>query len=63
MTRNLKGSLLIASMLVVLGTTSSQACHWRRRACQPAPTRAANQGYTYASLHGLLHGSGRLHHD
>ena len=26
--------LLIASMLVVLWTTSSEACH-RRRACQP----------------------------
>ena len=42
MTRSLKGSLLIASMLVVLWTTSSEACH-RRRACQP--TRAtANRG-------------------
>ena len=45
MTRNLKGSLLIASMLVVLWTTSSEACHWRRRACQPSPPRAAaNRG-------------------
>src|SRR5208337_441235 len=38
-----------ASMLVVLGTTSSQACHWRRRACQPAPDPCCQQGYTYAS--------------
>jgi hypothetical protein len=48
MTRNLKVSLLIASMLVVLWTTSSEACHWRRRACQPNP--CCNQsGYTYGS--------------
>ena len=47
MTRNLKGSLLIASMLVVMWTTSSEACH-RRRACQP--TRAtANRGTAYGS--------------
>src|SRR5271165_6971571 len=47
MTRNLKGSLLIASMLVVLWTTSSQACH-RRRACRPNPCYCQS-GYTYAS--------------
>ena len=35
MTRNLKVSLLVASILFVLWTTSSEACHWRRRACQP----------------------------
>src|SRR3954447_15290263 len=44
MTRTLKGSLLIASMMVVLSTTSSQACH-RRRACQPAPCGQATYGY------------------
>ena len=44
MTRNLKGSLLIASMLVVLWTTSSEACHWRRRACQPVQSYSANRG-------------------
>jgi len=49
MTRNLRVSLLIASVVVVLGTTSSQACHWRRRACQPAPDPCCQQGYTYAS--------------
>jgi hypothetical protein len=38
MTRHFKGSLLFASMLVVLWTTSSEACGWRRRAC--------NQGYS-----------------
>jgi hypothetical protein len=37
MTRGLRGSLLIASMLVVLWTTSSQACY-RRRACRPNPS-------------------------
>ena len=36
MTRGLKGSLLFASMLVVLWTTSSEACP-RRRACRPNP--------------------------
>ena len=33
MTRNWKVSLLIASMLFVLWTTSSEACCWRRRSC------------------------------
>ena len=47
MTRGLKGSLLIASMLVVLWTTSSQACH-RRRACQPNPCYYQS-GYSYGS--------------
>ena len=46
MTRTLKGSLLIASMLVVLWTTSSEACH-RRRSCQP--TSYCQSGYAYAS--------------
>jgi hypothetical protein len=47
MTRNLKGILLIASMLVVLWTTSSEACH-RRRACQPNPCYYQS-GCTYGS--------------
>ena len=47
MTRNLKRSLLIASMLIVVWATTSEACH-RRRACQPTP-RYTNGGYTYAS--------------
>ena len=47
MTRSLKGTLLIASMIVVLWTTSSQACH-RRRACQPTPSYCQS-GYTYGS--------------
>ena len=50
MTRSLKVSLLIASMLVVLWTTSSQACH-RRRACQPTPCYYQS-GYTYGSTTG-----------
>jgi len=49
MTRNLKVSLLIATMLIVLGTTSSEACHRRRRAHQPAPAPCYQQGYAYAS--------------
>ena len=48
MTRNLKGSLLIASMLVVLWTTSSQACHFLRRACQPTSCYSQS-GCTYGS--------------
>ncbi len=51
MTRNLKGSLLIASMLVVLWTTSSQACHWRRRACQPTQSYCQS-GYACGSAQG-----------
>jgi hypothetical protein len=49
MTRSLKVSLLIASMVVVLWTTSSQACH-RRRACQP--TCYYQSGCTYGSYTG-----------
>ncbi len=48
MTRSLKASLLIASVLVVSWTTSSEACHWRRRACQPTPSYCQS-GYTYGS--------------
>ena len=44
MTRTLKGSLLIASMLVVLWTTSSQACH-RRRSCQSTCYYQSGCGY------------------
>jgi hypothetical protein len=46
MTRNLKVGLLLAAMLVVLGTTSSEACH-RRRARQVDP--CGQQGYTNGS--------------
>ena len=56
MTRSLKGSLLIASMLVVLWTTSSQACH-RRRSCQP--TCYYQSGCGYGSQTGY-YGGGRL---
>ena len=48
MTRTLKASLLIASMLVVLWTTSSQACHFLRRACQPTQSYCQS-GYAYGS--------------
>ena len=53
MMRNLRGSLLIASMLVVLWTTSSQACH-RRRACQSSCDYQS--GYTYGSPQGYYGG-------
>ncbi len=59
MTRNLKGSVLIASMLVVLWTTSSEACHWRRRACQPQPIQTCcESGYAYGSPQGYYGGGG-----
>jgi hypothetical protein len=44
MTRNLKRSLLIASLLVVTWATTSEACHLRRRACPPAPCGCAGYG-------------------
>jgi hypothetical protein len=53
MTRSLKGSLLIASMLVVLWTTSSQACH-RRRSCQS--TCYQQSGCSYGSQTGYYGG-------
>jgi hypothetical protein len=46
MTRNWKASLLIASMLILIWATTSEACH-RRRACPPAP--CGYGGYGYAS--------------
>ena len=55
MTRTLRGSLLIASVVVVLWTTSSQACHWRS-ACQSAPCDQA--AYTYASPTGYYGAGG-----
>ena len=55
MTRTLRGSLLIASMLVVTWATSSEACH-RRRACVPATCCYA--GYTYASPTGYYGAGG-----
>src|SRR4051794_40848663 len=57
MTRKLKGSLLLASMLVVSWTTSSEACHRRRRACQPAPSYCES-GYAYSSPQGYYGGGG-----
>ena len=53
MTRTLRGSLLIASILVVACATTSEACH-RRRACAPQPTCGyeGGGGYTYASPQG-----------
>jgi hypothetical protein len=48
MTRNFKGSLLIALMLIVAWATTSEACHWRRR---------SNCGYTQYSCGGYASGS------
>ena len=47
MTRNLRGSLLIASMLVVAWATTSEACH-RRRASRPP---RATTGYYLAGYY------------
>ena len=55
MTRTLRGSLLIASMLVVTWATSSEACH-RRRAC--APATSCHGGYGYAAPTGYYGGGG-----
>ena len=55
MTRDLRGSLLIASMLVVVWATTSEACH-RRRAY--APATYYSPGYTYASPAGYSNGGG-----
>ena len=52
MTRNLRGSLLIAAMLIATWATSSEACH-RRRACAPNPC-----GYGYASPTGYYTAGG-----
>ena len=57
MTRNLRGSLLIASMLVVAWATSSEACH-RRPGLPAAPTPCCQQGYTYASPTGYYGAEG-----
>ena len=57
MTRNLKGSLLIASMLVVSWATSSEACHRRRACCQPVQSYC-HSGYTYASPTGYYGAGG-----
>jgi hypothetical protein len=55
MTRNWKVSLLTASMLVVLWTTSAEACHWRRRSCNQCYYQS---GCTYGSPTGY-YGSGQ----
>jgi len=57
MTRNLKGSLLIASLLVVSWTTSSEACHRRRASCQPTQSHCQS-GYTYGSSQDYYGGGG-----
>ncbi len=56
MTRTLRGSLLIALMLVVTWATSSEACHRRRRAC--APVTSCNAGYNQTGYYGAGGGYG-----
>jgi hypothetical protein len=51
MTRNLRGSLLIASMLVVAWATTSEACH-RRRSCGYTQQYSCGGGYAYGSPQG-----------
>jgi hypothetical protein len=55
MTRNLRKALLLASMVVAVWATSSEACHLRR-ACGPAP--CGGGGYGYASPTGYYGGGG-----
>ena len=55
MARTLRKSLLIASVVVAVWATSSEAC-LRRRACAPAPCGYA--GYTDASPTGYSGGGG-----
>ena len=59
MTRNFRGSLLIASMLIVAWATTSEACH-RRRCRSMLVTRRipAGDGYTYGSPQGYYGGGG-----
>ncbi len=55
MMRNLRGSLLIASMLGMTWATSSEACHWRR---SYTSTSCGYSGNTYASPTGYYGGGG-----
>jgi hypothetical protein len=55
MTRNLSTSLLIASLVIVAWSTTSEACH-RRRACGCG--RYGYGGYAYAAPTGYYGGGG-----
>jgi hypothetical protein len=55
MIRTLRGSLLIASMVVVTWSAGSEACH-RRRACPPRP--CGSPWYTYSSPTGYYDAGG-----
>jgi hypothetical protein len=57
MTRTLRGSLLIASMLIVTWATTSDACHRRRTACYAHPS-CGYSGSGYASPTGYYGGGG-----
>ncbi len=47
MTRNWKVSLLVASILFVLWTTTSEACCWRRRSCNRCNYQQSGCNYGY----------------
>jgi hypothetical protein len=59
MTRNFRGSLLIASMLIVAWATTSEACHWRRaRSCGYTQSSCGGGGYYGSSQQGYYGGGG-----
>ena len=57
MTRNLRGSLLIATMLIATWATTSEACH-RRRACGYGRYDFGRPGYNPGGLGGPMSGLG-----
>jgi hypothetical protein len=52
MLSNWKG-LLIAATLIVVWSTSAEACHWRRR-CAPVVNTCGRSGYGYGSPGGYF---------
>ena len=57
MTRNFKGSLLIALTLIVAWATTSEACHRRRARCGYTQQNSCG-GYAYGSSQGYYGGGG-----
>jgi hypothetical protein len=58
MTRNFRGSLLIALMLIVACATTSEACHWRRARSNCCYTQYSCGGYAYGSSQGYYGAGG-----
>src|SRR4051794_11412189 len=59
MTRSLKRSLLIASMLLITWATTSEACHRRRAQAQTTYYSGyATTGYSYGATSGYYGGAG-----